>query len=67
MEDIYSTGQVAKMLGIQRHRIEYAIVTGLLPEAKFRFLDKRCFTATDIQRMADYFDVEGNLNLEPTG
>jgi hypothetical protein len=66
MENIYSTGQVAKLLGIARHKIEYAIVTGLLPEAKFRFLDKRCFTATDIHYMAEYFGVEGDLKLEPT-
>ena len=66
MENIYSTGQAAKMLGIQRHRIEYAIVNGHLPEARFRFLDKRCFDAADIQGMAEYFGIEVDLKLEPT-
>lgn len=63
MEQIYSTGQAAKMIGVARHRIEYAIVSGHLPEAHFRFLDKRCFTAADIQQMAEYFGVD----LEPNG
>jgi hypothetical protein len=64
MEQIFSTGQVAKLLGIARHKIEYAIVNGHLPEARFRFLDKRCFDDADIQRMAEYFNVEGDLKLE---
>ena len=66
MENIFSTGQVAKMLGVARHKIEYAVATGHLPEARFRFLDKRCFDAEDIRRMAEYFGVETDQHLEPT-
>lgn len=66
MENIYSTGQVAKMLGIARHKIEYGIVSGHISEARFRFLDKRCFDGDDIQRMAEYFGVEVDLKPEPT-
>jgi len=55
MKKIYSTGEVATMLGVPRHRIEYAIANGHLPEARFRFLDKRCFTRGDIRKVADYF------------
>lgn len=66
MEQIYSTGQVAKLLGVARHKIEYGIVSGHLPEARFRFLDKRCFDGDDIRRMAEYFGVQGDLHLEPT-
>jgi excisionase family DNA binding protein len=58
MEKIFSTGEVAKLLGIQRHRVEYAIASGHLPEARFRFLDKRCFDAEDVKRIAEYFGVE---------
>jgi hypothetical protein len=65
MKQVFSTGQVAKLLGIARHKIEYAIVNGHLPEARFRFLDKRCFDGDDIQRMSEYFGVEVNLKLEP--
>jgi hypothetical protein len=66
MEQVFSTGQVAKMLGVARHKIEYAIVNGHLPEARFRFLDKRCFDAADIQRMAEFFGVEVGQKWEPT-
>ena len=66
MVQIFSTGQVAKLLGVARHKIEYAVATGLLPEAKFRFLDKRCFDAEDIRRMAEYFGVDADLPVEPT-
>lgn len=58
MNKIYSTGEVAKMLGIQRHRVEYAIVNGHLPEARFRFLDKRVFDAEDVHRIAEHFGVD---------
>jgi excisionase family DNA binding protein len=58
MVQIHSTGEVAKMLGIQRHRLEYAIANGHLPEARFRFLDKRCFDAEDVKRIAEYFGVQ---------
>ena len=66
MEHIYSTGQDAKILGVRRHRIEYAIATGHLAEARFRFLDKRCFDGEDVRRMAEFFGVEAGLHLEPT-
>jgi hypothetical protein len=58
MEQIYSTGEIAKLLGIQRHRIEYAIATGHIAEARFRFLDKRVFDAEDVKRMAEHFGVQ---------
>jgi excisionase family DNA binding protein len=58
MEQILSTGEVARLLGIQRHRLEYAIANGHLPEARFRFLDKRCFDAEDVKRIAEHFGVQ---------
>lgn len=58
MEQIFSIGQVGSRLGIQSYRIAYAIKTGHLPEAPFRFLDKRCFTELDIQRIAEFYRVE---------
>jgi len=58
MEQIFSTGQIAKMLGVQRHRIEYAIANGHLPEARFRFLDKRCFDAEDVNKIGEYFGIQ---------
>jgi hypothetical protein len=67
MQQIFSTGQVAKMLGVARHKVEYAIVNNHLSEARFRFLDKRCFTAEDIHRMAEYFGVEVDLTADMGG
>ena len=58
MEQIYSIGQVGTRLGIQAYRIVYAIKTGQLPEAPFRFLDKRCFTDSDIKVIAHFFGIE---------
>ena len=58
MIQILSTGQVAKMLGLARHKIEYAIANGHLPEARFRFLDKRCIDAEDVKRIAEHFGIQ---------
>ena len=63
MENIYSIGQVGKMLGVQAYKIAYAIETGQLPEATFHFLHKRCFLEEDIRRMADHFGVKANIEL----
>jgi hypothetical protein len=57
MQRLYSTGQAARLLNIRQHRIDYAISGGHLPDAKFRFLNKRCFDAADIQRIAKHFNV----------
>lgn len=58
MDNIFSIGEVAKLLGIQQYRISYAIVSGQLPEASFRFLGKRCFSEEDIERIAEHFGVQ---------
>ena len=63
MERIYSTGQVAQLLGIQGYQITYAIKTRQLDETRFRFLDKRCFTQEDIKRIALHFGI-GRLETE---
>lgn len=61
MDNIYSIGQVGKILGVQPYKIAYAIETGQLPEASFHFLHKRCFLENDIRRMAEYFGVKANI------
>ena len=57
MNTFYSTGQVARLLGIPTYKIGYAHSTGLLAEPSFRFLDKRCYADADIHRVAAYFGV----------
>lgn len=69
MEQIYSTGQVARIVGVQGYQIAYAINTRQIAEASFRFLDKRCFTSKDIRRIAEHFGMfqcEPNPNEENT-
>lgn len=57
MNTIFSTGQLARLLGIPAYKIGYAHATGRLEEPAFRFLDKRCYTAADVRRVAAHFGV----------
>ena len=54
--ELFSTGDVAKKLGIARHKIEYAIATGSLPDAKLRVANKRCFSPDEVEAIAEYFE-----------
>ena len=58
MQQIFSTGQVAKRLGLQAYRIGYAHSTGQLAEPAFRFLDKRVYTEADVHRVAEHFGID---------
>ena len=58
MDKLYSTGEVARLTGIKQHRIVYAITTNRVPEAKYRFLYKRCFDTADLRRIAKHFGVQ---------
>ena len=50
-----SISQVAALLGIRKHRIEYAIASGYLPEPKLRFVGKRVFNPAEVRVVASYF------------
>lgn len=58
MEQLYSLGEVARLLDMQRHRITYAISTGAVADVTHRVANMRCFTVEDIQRVAAHFGVE---------
>jgi len=62
MKQLLSTGDVSKLLGIAKHKIEYAIANGLIPEPELRVANKRIFIVEDVQRVANHFGVE--LNIE---
>jgi len=66
MERMFSTGEVARLLGVRPYRITYAISTGRLADASFRFLAKRCFTRSDIERVAQHFG-SGPVDLVVAG
>lgn len=50
-----SLSQVAALLGIRKHRIEYAITSGHIPEPPIRFLGKRVFGPAEVRVAASYF------------
>lgn len=58
MQQLLGLGDVSKVIGIARHKIEYAIANGAIPEPTLRIANKRAFTTEDLQRIADYFGVE---------
>ncbi len=64
MQQIYSTGQVAKLLGLQAYQIEYAYASGQLAEPAFRFLGKRVHDPDDLRRVAEHFGVALDDNLK---
>jgi DNA-binding transcriptional MerR regulator len=69
MESIYSTGQVARLLGLRPHQLEYAHASHALAEPSFRFLGKRVYCAADVRRVAEHFSLTlgDDLNVVEAG
>ena len=64
---LLSITQVASLLGIRKHRIEYALTSGFIAEPR-RFLNKRAFDAAEVCTIAAYFekdDRHGKKDGEP--
>lgn len=57
-QQLLGTGDVSRLLGIQRHKLEYAISNGSVPEPKQRVANKRAFTIEEILTIAKYFGVK---------
>lgn len=55
MQQIYSIGEVAKLLGVPAYKIEYAHTSNALAEPQCRFLGKRVYTDDDGRRVAGHF------------
>ena len=53
--ELFSTGEVAKLLGLKRHVLEYAIQSGHIPEPQMRFLNRRVFQQSEIRVIAAHF------------
>ena len=60
-----SISQVANLIGVRKHRIEYALSERLLPEPKLRFLGKRVFDPGEVRVVASYFGQQGEKQDEP--
>jgi len=63
-QQLLGLGDVSSVIGVARHRIEYAIANGAIPEPELRIANKRIFTIEDAQRIADYFGVVMNENSD---
>ena len=51
----FSTSQVASLLGIRKHKLEYALTSGYISEPAIRFLGKRVFSPSEVCNVAAYF------------
>lgn len=58
MKKMYSLSEAASLLGTQAYRIQYALVSGKVAEPQIRLAGKRCFQQSDIERLAEHFDIE---------
>ena len=58
MQQLLGIGDVARLLGVARHRIEYAVSNGSLPEPEIRIANKRAFNTNETKQIANYFGVE---------
>ncbi len=56
-QQLLGTGDVSRLLSIPRHRLEYCISNGSLPEPKQRVANKRAFTHQEILDIAKHFGV----------
>lgn len=62
---LLSISQVAALIGVRKHRIEYALTSGYLPEPKLRFVGKRVFDPSEVRVIASYFGQQGEKQNEP--
>jgi DNA-binding transcriptional MerR regulator len=60
-QHVYSLKDVAALVGVKPHRIEYALKNGYLPEPAERVTNRRIFTVTDLQAALLYFAKPATL------
>jgi hypothetical protein len=64
MNDYFSTGEAARLLGVQSYRISYAHATGQVAEP-IRVMGKRAYRWPDLIALSKHFNIE--LKPAPTG
>jgi DNA-binding transcriptional MerR regulator len=62
MSDYFSTGEAARLLGVQPYRISYAHATGQVAEP-IRVMGKRAYRWHDLISLGKHFNIE--LELPP--
>lgn len=63
-QQLLGLSDLSNIIRVAKHRIEYAISNGAIPEPELRIANKRVFTTEDTQRIADYFGVQINIGDE---
>lgn len=58
MKNLKTTKEVATLLKIKEHKLNYAMRTGRLAQPKLRMANRKIFTPKEVKRVADYFGVE---------
>ena len=56
-QQLFGIGTISRLIGIARHRIEYAVSNGSIPEP-MRVANKRIFSISEALKIADYFGVK---------
>ncbi len=54
-EQLFSTLEAARLVGVTEFRLAYAHRAGHLAEPTYRITNKRIYTASDLERVARYF------------
>ena len=55
---LFSINDCARLLGIPESRISYAHRNGQLPDSEYFVAGKRIYTYSDLQRIAEFFEIE---------
>jgi DNA-binding transcriptional MerR regulator len=61
VEAVYTSGQVARLVGLPRHRLTYLIESELLPEPSLRVPGRRLFTAGDVNHIREMLSQQPHL------
>ena len=56
-EELIGLSEVSSRLGVKKHRIDYALSNGLLPEPSIRVSGHRAFAPDDVRLIAAHFGV----------
>lgn len=58
MKNLKTTAEVATLLKIKEHKLNYAMRTGRLAQPKLRPSGRKLFTNREVKRIAEFFGVE---------
>lgn len=56
-DDLMTTGQAARLLGLQIYQLDYLITTGSVPDTPRRFAGKRVWTRAQVDGIRRHLDL----------